>query len=118
MRFAKLLLTTISLSFLMLTGLAPAGASEKGPTPKDLFKQNCRVCHEKNSPHGEYSPMTLIQLQWKKFFTTKFVPTHQDVVLPGQDKKLLDALTPEQLKTIQKYCNDGAADSEKPQSCS
>jgi len=108
----------ISLSFLMLTGLAPAGASEKGPNPKELYKQSCRVCHEKNSPHGEYSPMTLIQAQWKRFFTTKFVSTHQELIVPGQEKKLLELLTPEQIKVIQKYCNDGAADSEKPQSCS
>lgn len=118
MRSAKILVLVLGFCFFIPVGVAPASAWEKGPTPKELFKQNCRGCHERNSVNGEYSPMTLIQDQWKRFFTTKFVPTHQEIVLPGQNKKLLEALTPEQLKLIQKYCVDGAADSEKPQSCS
>ena len=118
MRSVKILLTAISLTLFLLAGLTPAGAGDKGLTPKELYKQNCRVCHDKNSPHGEYSPMTLIQDQWKKFFTTKFIPAHQEVLVPGQNKKLLEALTPEQMKAIQKYCVDHAADSEQPQSCS
>lgn len=118
MRPAKILLIVIWLFLFIPVSLAPVGASDKGLTPKELFKQNCRICHDKNSAHGEYSPMTLIQDQWKKFFATKFIPTHQEVMLPGQNRKLLEGLTPDQLKVIQKYCIDGAADSEKPQSCS
>ena len=85
---------------------------------KDLYKQNCRICHAKDSSHGEYSPMSLIQEQWKRFFTSKFAFTHKDVNLPGQEKKLLEILTAEQIKIIQKYCLDHAADSEQPQTCS
>lgn len=93
-------------------------AGEKVQTGKELYKQNCRVCHERGSPHGEYSPMTLIADQWEKFFKTKLVPTHKDLSHPAQPgKKVLEVLTPEQLKAIQKFLIDHAADSEQPQTC-
>ena len=101
---------------LALTGGAAAG--DKAPGGKELYKQNCRVCHGQGSQFGEYTPLTLIQDQWKSFFKEKFVPTHKDVVVPGQTQKLLDALTPEQIRTLEKFCIDHAADSEQPQTCS
>lgn len=107
-------LTILPLS--SFTGGALAG--DKQPSGKELYKQNCRVCHEKDSPFGEYAPMTLIQDQWKAFFKDRLVPTHKDLAIPGQPQKLLDALTPEQLKAIEKYVVDHAADSEQPQTCS
>lgn len=85
---------------------------------KDLYRQNCRVCHEKGSPNGEFSPMSLTQDQWKNFFKNKLVPAHKDATLPGANQKLLEMLTPEQLKAIEKYATDHAADSEQPQTCS
>jgi len=116
MQFAKRLLAISWLIALALVAVVPAG--DKGPGGKELYKQNCRVCHEKASPNGEYSPLTLIQDQWKNFFANKFQSTHQSAVLPGQNKKLLEALTPDQIKSIQKFCVDHAADSEQPQTCS
>lgn len=85
---------------------------------KELYKQNCRVCHEKGSPNGEYSPMSLTQDQWKAFFKNKFETRHKDLILEREKKKLLEFLTPENIQTIQKYCVDHAADSEQPQTCS
>lgn len=35
-------------------------AGEKVQSGKELYKQNCRVCQDNGSPHGEYSPSTLI----------------------------------------------------------
>lgn len=93
-------------------------AADKGLNGKDLYKQNCRVCHEKGSPNGEYTPMTLIQDQWKSFFKSKLTPVHNKAVVPGQNQKLLETLKPEQLKLIEKFCVDHAADSEQPQTCS
>src|SRR5215470_20048293 len=88
MQFAKRLLAISWLIALALVAVVPAG--DKGPGGKELYKQNCRVCHEKASPNGEYSPLTLIQDQWKNFFANKFQSTHQSAVLPGQNKKLLE----------------------------
>ncbi|MEW6128760.1 MAG: cytochrome c [Acidobacteriota bacterium] len=118
MQLAKRIIALALFSLLALVLVTPADDKPAATSGKDLFKQNCRVCHAKDSPNGEYSPMTLIQDQWKKFFTVKFAATHKDVMLPGQNKKLLEALTPEQIKLIQKYCVDHAADSEQPQTCS
>jgi mono/diheme cytochrome c family protein len=98
-----------------LSGSTTTAQSKSG---KDLYKQNCRVCHEKASPNGEFSPMSLTQDQWKKFFDSKLVPAHKQVTLPGMNQKLFEMLTPEQLKTIQKFAVDHAADSEQPQTCS
>src|SRR5213593_1104298 len=80
-----------ALSLLGLTLGSPAGAAQS-KSGKDLYKQNCRVCHEKSSPNGEYSPMTLTQDQWKNVFKNKIVPAHKQVVLPGMNQKLLEML--------------------------
>lgn len=116
MRLLKIFLTVSFLSLIFTMG--ETAAFQKKESGKDLYKANCRVCHGKDSKFGEYSPMSLIQDQWKKFFQTKLVPAHQGVTMPETGKPLLEVLTPEQLKLIQKYCIDGAADSEHPQTCS
>lgn len=103
---------------LSLNGVSASSSDEKKETGKDLYKLNCKVCHEKNSPNGEYTPMTLTQDQWKKFFETKLAATHKDAVLKSENKKLLEFLSTEQMSKIKKFCIDHAADSEQPQTCS
>jgi mono/diheme cytochrome c family protein len=95
-----------------------SGAGAQSKSGKDLYKQNCRVCHEKNSPNGEYSPMSLTQDQWKSFYKIKMIQKHKEVRMLNQETRLLEVLTPEQLKAIEKFCVDHAADSEQPQTCS
>ena len=109
--FASALLVLV----FMLSGSTGTAQSKSG---KDLYKQNCRVCHEKGSPSGEFSPMSLTQDQWRSFFKSKLVPAHKQVSLPGGNQKLLEMLTPDQLKAIEKFAVDHAADSEQPQTCS
>lgn len=105
----------LAVTLFALSGPPSTAQSKSG---KDLYKQNCRVCHEKGSANGEYSPMSLTQDQWKNFFKNKLVPAHKSVSLPGMNQKLLEMLTPEQLKAIEKFAVDHAADSEQPQTCS
>ena len=105
----------IAAIFMMPKGVTGDGKEQSG---KDLFKMNCKVCHEKDSANGEYTPMTLTQDQWKAFFKNKFAVKHKDVVLARENKKLLEYLTPKNIETIQKYVVDHAADSEQPQTCS
>ncbi len=84
---------------------------------KELYRSNCKVCHDKGSPSGQYTPMTLTQDQWRKFFTTKLATSHKTVVHPKTGKKLLESLTPDELKAIQRFAVDHAADSEQPATC-
>ena len=109
-------LFALPLLVFMLGEQSSAGAQSK--SGKDLYKQNCRACHETNSENGEYTPMSLTQDQWKSFYKNKLIQKHKEVRMPNQEVKLLDALTPEQLKAIEKFCIDHAADSEQPQTCS
>lgn len=84
---------------------------------KTLYKANCKVCHDKGSPNKVYTPMTLTQDQWRRFFNTRLIPAHKSAVLPGNGKKLLDSVSPAQLKAIQRFAVDHAADSEQPATC-
>lgn len=84
---------------------------------KALYRNNCKVCHDKGSPNKQYTPMTLSQAQWRKFFGAKLSSSHANVIHPASGKKLFDTLTPEQLKAIQRFCIDHAADSESPATC-
>jgi mono/diheme cytochrome c family protein len=94
-----------------------AGAAEKPADGKTLFRNNCKVCHDKGSKNGTYTPMSLTQDQWRRFFNTKIIPTHKSVVHPQAGKKLFEVLSPEQIKSIQRFAIDHAADSEQPATC-
>jgi hypothetical protein len=104
---------------LVISGLSRAAESQdKKMRGKELYKEYCRPCHLKDSPRGEYSPLTLIQEQWETFFSKKLEPSHKEVADPNHGgKKVLEVLSPEQIKAIRKFCVDHAADSEQPQTC-
>lgn len=83
-----------------------------------LFKDNCNSCHGDGSPNGEYTPMTLIQDQWKRFFERKFERTHKDVMDPANgNRPVTETISPEELEAIKKFAVDHAADSENPMTC-
>ena len=92
-------------------------AAEKPADGKSLYRNNCKVCHEKGSKNGVYTPMTLTQDQWRKFYSAKLIPAHKSVVDQKTGKKVLESLSPEQMKSIQRFCIDHAADSEQPATC-
>jgi cytochrome c5 len=108
-----LLAVAVSVAFLTATQTATA----QNLNGKELYRNNCKVCHDKGSPNGQYTPMTLTQDQWKKVFTVKLVPAHKNALNPKTGGKVLDELTPDQLKAIQKFAVDHAADSEQPATC-
>lgn len=100
-----------------VTGLTLA-AAEKTVPGQDLYRDYCKPCHQANSPNGEYTPMTLIQDQWKRFFKDKYEAKHRDVIdTKHGGKKVLEVITPEMLEKIKKFAVDHAADSEHPMTC-
>lgn len=106
-----------ALAALLALGVAPlASAAGKDASGQDLYKANCKVCHAAGAPHGEYTPMTLIQDQWERFFATKYQAKHQELSFPD-GRKVMDAITPAQLAKIKKFAVDHAADSEQPMTC-
>ena len=115
MRKVLLSLSALALFVSVLASSTPARAQNLNG--KELYRNNCKVCHDKGSPNGQYSPMTLTQDQWRTFFKTKLIPMHKNAVHPGAGGKLLELLSPEQLKAIQRFAIDHAADSEQPATC-
>lgn len=106
------------LLLLIVSGfLVSARSAGKANDGRALYKANCKVCHDKGSPNKQYAPMTLTQEQWRRFYTVKLTPSHNKVVHPGTGKRLLESLTPDQIKAIQRFCIDHAADSEQPATC-
>jgi len=105
--------------FAVLAGTlaATALAADKPQDGKAMYRNNCKVCHDKGSKSGVYTPMTLTQDQWRRFFTTKLATSHKSAVHPTIGKKLFEILTPDQIKAIQRFCVDHAADSEQPATC-
>ncbi len=106
---------TVFIFAFCLGNTAVAGAQNLNG--KELYRNNCKVCHDKGSPNRQYTPMTLTQDQWRNFFKLKLVPAHKNVLDPKTGKKLLEQLTPEQIKAIQRFAIDHAADSEQPATC-
>lgn len=108
------LVTTSLLAFVLALSGSATAQSVNG---KELYRNNCKVCHDKGSPQGQYTPMTLTQDQWRAFFKMKLIPAHKMAIHPKAGGKLLELLTPDQLKAIQRFAIDHAADSEQPATC-
>jgi len=107
------------IAMIVLGCLVAAGGSAVAQTAsgKELYRNNCKVCHEKGSPQGQYTPMTLTQDQWRTFFKLKLLSSHKSVIHPKTGGKLLEQLTPDQIKAIQRFAIDHAVDSEQPATC-
>ncbi len=115
MKSIQFCLLAVAVSAAFLAG--PQTVTAQNLNGKELYRNNCRVCHDKGSPSGQYTPMTLTQDQWKKFFNLKLVPAHKNALNPKSGGKVLEELTPDQMKAIQKFAVDHAADSEQPATC-
>lgn len=83
-----------------------------------LYRENCRICHDNGSPNGEYTPMSLIQAQWKRFFDRKYERTHRKVVDEARGGvPVTEAISPEDLEMIETFVVDHAADTDQPMTC-
>ena len=100
-------------------GLADvAVAKKKKADGKKLFREYCKPCHVEDSENGEYTPMTLIQDQWDRFFDEKYEATHSEITYPEHDNKpVTEVISEDDLEAIRKFSIKGAADSEHPMTC-
>jgi cytochrome c5 len=101
----------------LTAGITAVAANDKPLDGKVLYRTNCKVCHDKGSANKQYTPMTLTQDQWRKFYSSKLIPAHKTAVEPKSGKKLMELLNLDQIKAIQRFCIDHAADSEQPATC-
>ena len=118
-RTRRTLVASLVTVMLLAAGLGLSTAdSAKKASGKELFKKHCKSCHLPDSPNGEYNPMSLIQDQWTRFFAKKYVKKHEKVLDPTNgNKPVTTVISPEDLKAIEKFAVDHAADSENPMTC-
>jgi len=106
--------------FLMGSALfsTPAVAASSAEEAQRLMRAHCRHCHDHGSEYGRYTPMTLIQAQWERFFDRKYERKHRNVT---DDKfggvPVTEAITPEVLEKIRTFAIDHAADTDQPMTC-
>lgn len=95
----------LSLATLIATSAmaADGGNPRKG---KHLFKKSCKTCHDNGGAGGEVTPMSKTQAQWDRMFDKK---KHGEEAWQG--------LSEQDLKDIQQFLFDHAADSPQPQTC-
>ena len=92
-------------AFLATTALSVEGGGNprKG---KALYKKTCKECHSKDGKGGEVTPMTKTMKQWDRYFEKL---EHNPEGLKG--------LSEQDLRDIQQFLYDHAADSPQPETC-
>lgn len=97
-----LLATILATSFAFA---AEGGNPKKG---KALFKKSCKECHSSGGAGGEISPLSKTQAQWDRYFETDNHSKNPDAI---------KNISPADMKDIQQFLFDHAADSDQPQTC-
>jgi mono/diheme cytochrome c family protein len=103
-KLLKPLLFITLAAFIATSALATEGGNpRKG---KHLYKKSCKTCHSSGGEGGLVTPMTKTQAQWDRIFKKKKHDAAAWVNLSDKD-----------LKDIQQFLFDHAADSPQPQTC-
>ena len=103
-QFVKPVIALLLVTFFTTTALAAEGGNpRKG---KALFKKSCKECHSRGAAGGEVTPLTKTMEQWDRFFEKKEHNSEPPKALSEQD-----------MKDIQQFLYDHAADSPQPQTC-
>ncbi len=101
-----------------LVAAIPASAETEVERGQRLYREHCRTCHDVGSPDGEYTPMSLIQSQWQRFFKKKYERTHRNVMDPNfGGVPVTEAISPEVLEQIETFVVEHAADTDQPMTC-
>jgi len=97
--------------FAMLALSASAVIAAEGGNPKKgkyLFKKNCKTCHVADAEGKDLTPLSKTMSQWDRFFDRDKHQAKPDVWKDFSEQDLKD---------IQQFLFDHAADSDQPQTC-
>jgi mono/diheme cytochrome c family protein len=102
--------TILMLALVLVLALAVSAASKGSETKgKYYFKQTCKSCHTKGAVGGEITPLNKKMTQWTSYFQA------------GQHAHGKEPLTKympeEQLRDVQAFLTNHAADSLQPETC-
>jgi cytochrome c5 len=100
--FVALLLVTFASTVVVA---AEGGNPKKG---KYLFKKNCKTCHSEGASAIDLTPLAKTQAQWDHFFEKD---KHE------KKPEVFKGMSEQDLKDIQQFLFDHAADSPQPQTC-
>ncbi|MCK4536486.1 MAG: cytochrome c [Desulfuromonadales bacterium] len=101
--FKSLLALALVALFTTSVLAADDGNPRKG---KHLYKKNCKTCHSVGSEDGELTPMSKTMKQWDRIFAKK-----------KHDQEAWKNLSEQDLKDVNQFLFDFAADSEQPATC-
>jgi len=101
----KVLLVGLILSAFCVSSVmaVDGGNSRKG---KHLYKKDCKSCHSTGAEGGDLTPMSKTMKQWDRFF--------EKLDHPGD---ALKSISDKDLKDINQFLYDHAADSPSPETC-
>ena len=101
-----ILMLALILSVALAVSAAGKGSETKG---KYYFKQTCKTCHTKGAVGGEITPLNKKMTQWTAYFQAG---KHAHGKEP-----LTNYLSEEQLRDVQAFLTNHAADSLQPETC-
>jgi cytochrome c5 len=104
------LLKTIAI-LATITFCATAVLAAEGGNPKKgkyLYKKECKTCHVAGAEGGALTPLSKTMSQWDRFFDRDKHQAKPEVWTGFSEKDLKD---------IQQFLFDHAADSDQPQTC-
>jgi mono/diheme cytochrome c family protein len=101
-----ILLLALVLALAVAVSAASKGSETKG---KHYFKQTCKTCHTKGAVGGEITPLNKKMTQWTAYFQAG---KHAHGKEP-----LAQYLSEEQLRDVQAFLTNHAADSLQPETC-
>lgn len=106
----KKLLKSITI-LIALSCFATAVFAAEGGNPKKgkyLYKKSCKTCHVAGAEGGALTPLSKTMSQWDRFFSRD-----QHKAKPA----VWGDFSEKDLKDIQQFLYDHAADSDQPQTC-
>ncbi len=108
----KIQALVLTLGFLgALAGVAVSAGPGTGNEAKGryYFRQTCKDCHTKGAKGGEVSPLTKTQAQWKSYFVKA---KHNSGA-----EALAKFFNTDQLRDVETFLVNHAADSLQPETC-